>query len=203
MSNTKNQVLKNEEGFALIITMLALLAITALGVVAMKDASMESEMARNVKFHTVTHTVTDGVVSGLMPEMVGDNVEKRGLDISPGDDVSGTTDVQLNVHVPNFYLNRESGVCLQNIPNSDTSTTPPGNDVAVSGMGDGRVTTIVRVYAETNLLPGNSILMPDGYSGAAKSLAGGGAAMDFTIRGLGNGLGNSRAMIASFYRHLI
>ena len=178
----------NERGSALIVVVLVLMAVTVIGILSTRTALIEQQVATHDKVHKMTWAATDAVVDGLMPELIEQNILQRGFgDQAPP--IPYGNSGGLEVYTSDFYLNEACAVP------SETN-----RDVEMSGLSGTSV--YVSVFGATRLAPGNAIQLPEGYHGRGKGLAGGGAQLEFVIRGLGRGPANSEVRTASGWRHL-
>lgn len=173
----------------LIVVVLVLMVVTVIGLLASRTALIEQQIATNDKTFKMTWHATDAVVDGLMPELIEQNIAQRGFGNQTPPFTYGNTN-NLDVYNSEFYLNE---TCA--IP-SETN-----RDVEMSGLS--QTTVSVVTYGVTEFAPGNAIQLPEGYHGRGKGMAGGGAQIQFVIRGLGRGPANSQARVSSGWRHLI
>ncbi|MBT8340566.1 MAG: hypothetical protein HKP58_19080 [Desulfatitalea sp.] len=189
MYNQTSLKLSNQEGSTLIIVVLVLLVVTVLGVLSTRTALIEQQVATFDKVHKMTWHATDAVVSDLMPQLLEINIENRGWPPEYGD-LPITLGNDFNVYTPEIYMNETCSI-----------PSDANRDVSMSNMNQTDVN--VTVFGNTDLLPGNSTLMVEGYHGRGKGMAGGGAAITYTIFGVGRGVVNSEARVAAGYRHVI
>lgn len=176
--------LKNEKGSALIVVILVLTVMTVIGVLATRTSTIELQVASHDKLHKMTRYATEAVCDGLAPELIEQNIERRGFGSqTPPFNHGPTTD--LWVHNSEFYLNE----------------TCNGADVQMDNLSE--TTVQVAMFGDTTLSPGNALQLPEGYHGRGKGLAGGGAQIIYTISGLGNGPAKSQARVVTGWRHLI
>ena len=189
MSSKLMPSLRNEDGSALIVTVLILMTMTVIGILATRTATIELQVAGHDKVHKMTWYATDAVCDGLVPELIEQNIEQRGF--GKTDDViqygpSGS----LDIYTSEFYTNQ--ACCVP---------TPTDRDIEMSGLNDTDVS--VCVFGRTRFMPGNAIQLPEGYHGRGKGMAGGGAQIIYIIRGLGRGPADSEARVAMGWRHVI
>jgi len=200
MNTLGSKNIANEKGAILIVTLLVLAVVSAVGVMATRSATTEARIAAHDKAYKITWFFTDAIVSELSNILIEKNVEARGFGEEDDElpiSVEGASPY-LEVYDRAFYLNTPSDVCEVNIP------APENRDVAMAGSDLGGGTEVhLRIYADRELLEGAGLEMADGYSGRAKSIAGGGLRYDYTIRGLGQGPANSEAKISARYRLII
>ncbi|RJQ81662.1 MAG: hypothetical protein C4519_08645 [Desulfobacteraceae bacterium] len=184
--------MRNQEGSALLIAVLVMVAITIIGVIAIQTSSTELSIAAHDKWHKMTFFGTDGVTSEITPELIEQAIEERGFgDTTP---VAYGPSGDLQVHVSDFYLNEE-GTCEANIP------SPTNRDVEIANQGETSV--YLRIYGDTEFSPGNALQLPEGYHGRGKGAAGGGAIIIYNVRGLGIGANETKARISTRYMHVI
>lgn len=189
MKSKRLSIFKNEEGSMLIVVVLVLMVVTVIGILSTRTALIEQQIATKDKIHKMTWHATDAVVDGLMPELIEQNIAERGFGSqTPPFNYGNTND--LDVYNSEFYMNE---TCA--IP-SETN-----RDVEMSGLSQTTVDTVV--YGVTSLSEGNAIQLPEGYHGRGKGLAGGGAQINFVIRGLGRGADNSQSRVSAGWRHVI
>ena len=180
----------NENGAALITTVLILVAVTVIGLLASRSSLIEQRIGTNDKIHKRTWYATEAVVSGLMPELIEQNIEKRGFGAGAPPIAYGPSN-QLNVYTSDFYNNEQCA-----IP-SETNRDVQANNLAQTNV-------YVSIYGRTELSAGNAIQLPEGYTlPRGGGAAGGGTQKLYIIRGLGVGAANSQAYIPIGYRHVI
>jgi hypothetical protein len=189
MDTQKESVFRNEQGSALIVTVLILMTVTVIGILASRTANIELQVASHDKVHKMTWFATDAVCDGLVPELIEQNIESRGFGSQTTPFKYGPSN-DLDIFNSEFYLNE---MCA--IP-SETN-----RDIQMTGLS--QTTVHVSVFGDTTFSPGNAIQLPEGYHGRGKGLAGGGAQIMFNIRGLGRGAANSEARVTTGWRHII
>jgi hypothetical protein len=181
--------IRNERGSALIVTVLILLAVTVIGILSTRSATIELQIAGHDKVHKMTWFATDAVCDGLVPELIEQNIEQRGFgDQLPPFKYGNSND--LDIHTSEFYLNETCAVP------SETN-----RDIEMTGLAQTDVSVVV--FGDTRFLPGNAIQLPEGYHGRGKGLAGGGAQIVYIIRGFGRGAANSQARVTTGWRHVM
>lgn len=189
MKSKRSINFRNEQGSMLIVVVLVLMVVTVIGILATRSALIEQQVATNDKVHKMTWHATDAVTDGLMPELIEQNIAQRGFG-SQTPPITYGNSTNLGIYTSEFYLNETCAVP------SETN-----RDVEMAGLSQ---TTIgVSVFGVTSLSPGNAIQLPEGYHGRGKGLAGGGAQLQFVIRGLGRGADNSQSRVSSGWRHVI
>jgi hypothetical protein len=184
------QNMNNQNGSVLVMVLVVLLALTALGIMAMRTGNTELDVAANDKFHKMVFFAADGV-NEMTTELIEQNIEERGFSTSTW---GGTGEV--SIANGDFYANAEdSMVPDNNIP------SPTNRDIEVPNMGENSV--YLRVYGNSTLSTGSALQIAAGYEGIGKSVAGGGAQIVYEVRSLGTGPAGSRARIWLRWRHLI
>ena len=189
MNNNPRSIFSNDQGSALIVTMLVLLAVTVIGLLASRTANIEQHIASYDKFHKMTWYATDATVLGLMPELIEQSIANRGFGSQPPPIPYGNS-ANLDIYNSYFYLNEQCTVPTESSKDVQTKDLS-GTDVYVS------------IYGVTGLAAGNAIQLPEGYHGRGHGLSGGGAKTLFVIRGLGKGGAHSEARIAAGWLHVI
>lgn len=188
MNKELSTIVGNERGSALIIAVLVLLTMTIIGILASRTALIEQQVATSDKVHKMVWHATDAVVDGLMPELIEQNIAKRGFGSGAPPIQYGNT-ANLDIYTSDFFLNENCA-----IP-SETN-----RDVQANGLSN--TTVRVSVFGSTSFSPGNAIQLPEGYHGRGKGLAGGGAQLLYIIRGFGKGPANAESRITTGWRHL-
>jgi hypothetical protein len=170
--------INDQSGAVLVAVVLILLAVSALGIMAIQTGSTELDVATNDKFHKIAFFAADGA-NEMTTEMIGQNVWERGFATS--------TYGKTNVVSQDFFRNVEDAEPEKNIPSEDN------HDIEVPDLANNRV--YLRVYGNTQLSTGSALQLAAGYDGIGKGLAGGGARIIYEIRSLANGPANSIARI--------
>lgn len=189
MKKALTENMTNQSGSVLVIVMLVLLALTAVGIMAIRTGTTELDVAANDKFHTMVFFAADGA-SDMTTELVEQNIEERGF---PG---ATWGDGNVSILDGDFYANEEDTVTPANNVPSELNY-----DIAVPNMGDN--TVYLKVYGSSTLSTGSALQIAAGYEGMGKSLAGGGAMIVYEIRSMGTGLSGSVARIWLRWRHLL
>ncbi len=179
----------NQSGMVLVVVMLVLLAVTALGIMAIRTGTTELDVASNDKFHKVVFFAADGA-SDMVTELIGQNIDMRGFN------ASSYGKANINTGSLDFFNNVEDEVTpANNIP------TETNYDVEVPNIGDCKVS--LKVYGKTGFSTGSALQMAAGYDGVGKSLAGGGAQIVYEIRSRATGPYHSVARLWWRWLHLI
>jgi hypothetical protein len=185
-----HSTLANQNGSTLVITILVVLALTAVSITAMQSSTLDLNIAINDKFHKMIAYATDGATQ-MATELVEQNIEERpGFGTGPG-----IMRQQVVVDTGNFYLNEEDANCALNDPSATN------RDVMAPNLGGG--TVYLRIYGNTGLSTGSALQIAAGDKGRGKGLAGGGAQITYDIRGLGQGHGASESRVLVRWVHLI
>ncbi|MFH0925199.1 MAG: hypothetical protein V1872_06145 [bacterium] len=175
-------ILANEEGTALLMSMLMLIILTFLGMASLMSTDTDLQISGNKKSHTRTFYAADsGVEAGL-----GILEETINSGYTPA------TGSPITINTTEFYLNKE---IEPTAPASDNS------DITLSGIGGSDV--YLRIYGgETTLSPGSGIQIGAGYEGKGKGAAGGGAYIIYNIRSLAASNDNSQSKVRLQWRHV-
>ena len=190
MKSVFTENMNNQSGSVLVIVMLVLLAVTALGVMAINTGTTELDVAASDKFHTIAFFAADGA-NEMTTELTEQNIEQRGFD-TPTWGAGNVT-----IATSNFYANAEDTVTPANNCPSDTNY-----DIEVPAMGESIV--YLKVTSNSALSTGSALQIAAGYEGMGKSLAGGGAQIVYDIRSAATGPdGNSSARILLRWLHLL
>ncbi len=184
-----HSTLTNQNGSALVITVLVVLALTAVSITAMQSSTLDLNIAINDKFHKMIAYATDGATQ-MATELTEQNIEERGFGVGPG-----IMRQQVVVDTGAFYLNEEDTNCALNDPSATN------RDVMSPNIGGG--TVYLRIYGNTQLSTGSALQIAAGDKGRGKGLAGGGAQITYDIRGLGQGHGASASRVLVRWVHLI
>jgi hypothetical protein len=182
-----NASLNNQGGSAVFITLVALIAVTAIGILATRTAYIEHQIAYSDKFFKMTWYATDAVTSEMTPELIERAIREKGLTAGP----LGT----IEIVEPDFYMNPVPSTCEERV------ASPTNRDFYVPQLGSATVSA--RVYrADTEFMAGNSLELEEGYAGRGKTLAKGGVFIDYFIRGLGQGPDRSKGITLDSWRHV-
>lgn len=188
-------ILGNEDGFALVISMMVLVALTALAVVTIRMSGSNLDQAASDKFHKMNFFKTDADTD-LVSELIEQNIEKRGFG-SAAPPIPYGNNGDINVYNSSFYLNTEDGICKNNIP------TETNRDIQIENSAGETNSSYVRVYGDRQFNPGSGIEIAAGYHGRGKSAASGGIQIIYTIRNFGRGLSSSQTRISARWRHVM
>lgn len=188
MPKQTHNIVNDQKGSALMMTVLVMLALTAIGITAMRTSTMDVTSSTNFKFDKMVTYATDGATQ-MAAELLEQNIEERGFD-------NPTMRESVQVDNPDFYFNEEDTVTpSMNCP-SDTN-----RDIAAPNLGMGSVN--IKVYGDTRLSTGNALQIAAGDKGRGKGLAGGGAWIVYEIRSRGRGPNQSSASVNIRWIHVI
>lgn len=203
MDNKYQSILRGQTGSALVIVMLVLMAVTAIGILALKTGTIDLDIAASDKCLKETWWATDGA-NQMSTELIERNIEDRGKGDAWENGEYGPTG-QVGIVKPDFWKNEEDSVCANNVPsatNRDVFVPGPG-DPAFGSEEYGKTIVSVKIYGATGYMPGAALDQSSGFDGRAKGAAGGGAQILYNIRGFGDGAGPCEARILQIWRHLI
>jgi PilX N-terminal len=203
MDSKQPSIFYSQTGSALVIVLLVLVALTAIGLAAMRTSSVDMDIAASDKCSKETWWATDGG-NQMTTELLERNIEDRGQGPDWTSGSYGPTG-QVAVFTPDFYLNeKDMNICLNNVPSKTNRDVKVPNDTGgLSANNYGDTEVYIRVYGATGYSPGAALDQTSGYDGRAKSAAGGGAQIIYNIRGFGDGAGSCEARILQVWRHLI
>ena len=196
--------LRNQDGFALIISMLILIILTVLGIFAIKTTNIELQISGNEKVAMQTFFQADGGIeagSALIEQNVSCPngfttpvpMQIGGIDVYEKDFAHNTDKTQVNGATP--------GVQLSDIPSDTIRSVRIPSDPA--NRTDAVPHTNLAVWGETKLIPGTALQMVAGYEGKGKGAAGGGGFIEYTLLSQHIGVRSSEAKISSLWRHII
>jgi len=179
--------IRNQRGSAVLITLVVLIAVTAIGILSTRTGYIERQISTSDKFHKMTWFATDAVTSEMTPELIEKAIREKGL--------SAGTFGGVDIVEPDFYLNPTPSTCSEQV------ASPTNQDFETPQIGSASVYT--RVFrGETQFNAGNSLELEEGYAGRGKTLAKGGVFVDYTIRGLGLGPNRSVGITMDTWRHI-
>jgi len=197
----------NENGSALIFSLLILAVLTIIGVSSITTSTIEIKIASNDKVYKQSFYEADGGTE-VGRELLEQNIAcATGF---PNDDFYiGTATPYLKVNKKDFYLNTDepSG----DYPSSDIVSDPethwdfyyPDTDKNDGGENFNLPHTKVKAFGNTELSTGSAIQMIAGYEGKGKGAAGGGATIVYDLYSRHQGNQNSQITIMINYRHII
>ena len=177
----------NEEGSALIISVLILLLLTVIGIAATNTSTIEVLISGNDKVHKMAfHEADGGTEVGI--ELVEQNIYMAGFSAA---DLASLGDI--NATSASLYLNTASGMPSDN--NRDAYF--PRN------YGGNGPHTNLRVGGNPELSTGSAIQMAAGYEGIGKGVGGGGGRIVYDIWSQHIGVANSEDMILLQWMHVM
>lgn len=202
----------NQDGFALVISMLIMLVLTIIGIAANRDTSTELLIAGNDRTHKQTFFEADGATE-LAAEVLEQNIAC--LDFVANGEGSVTLPVATNVPANSIALDGIVGISgnalqlWQNGIGTWTSITNPypkdnARDMwfPVHYAADSPHTNMT-VEGTTELNVGGSVVFGAGYLGLGRSIAGGGAKLQYEIFSQRIGPNNSESIIRVEWRHIV
>lgn len=189
MFNSPSSTIADQKGSVLVITLLVILALTAIGITAIRTSSLDVKIAANDKFHKMTFYAADGGAQ-MTTELIEQNIEERGFGEGP------VMREDVKVITGDFYLNEEDTMMCSNNDPSETN-----RDIEAPDMGQG--TVYIKAYGNTKLSTGSALQISAGDKGRGKGLSGGGAQIVYDIRGFGKGLSNSESRVLVRWVHLL
>ncbi len=190
-------LLTDQEGNALILTLVVLVALTSVGIISIRTSTTEMNIAFHDKCFKQVYYGTEGNLE-MTKELIEQNIEERGFTKKDGSISVPIAWGGYNVYTWNFYMNQPDPVC----DNNRVIFSPPNRDVEVPTSG---MPTYFRIYGNTQLSSGNALQIAAGYEGRGKGAAGGGGQIVYDIRGLGINIGGGGCQKNAFqlYRHMI
>lgn len=182
-------ILKNERGSALIITLLMIALLSVIGIFSAQTSKVENKLAGNDRLHKVAFHGAEGGIQ-VAKELVETNIEER------GNWTANTARQGVFVKNANIYSSK-SLATDEYASEAGCQAYFPANWVA------GQPRTNIRVGGNQVLSPGSAIMMVAGYEGRGKSAAQGGVYIVYDIRSEHHDQDNSMARILSRYRHVM
>jgi hypothetical protein len=181
MKRVLTSPINDQSGSVLVIVTLVLMAVSVLGIMAIRTSTTELDVATNDKCYKTVFFAADGACD-MTTELVGQNIVERGFSASS----YGKTNV--NSSSLDFFSNEEDELTpANNVPTKDNY------DVEVPDLGGNRVH--LKVYGNTRLSTGSALQIAAGYDGMGKGLAGGGAQIVYEIRSRATGPCNGLARV--------
>jgi len=177
---------RDEQGFALIVTMVILISLAILGSIAVQSAIKETKLAASDKRYKDAFYRADGT-SELATELLEQNIES----------VTGfaftTIGDQINLTNVNFWMN----------PIGEATTPRDDNrDFFLEDASDAAQRTNVKIGGRPEITHGGAIQMAAGYEGRGKSSAQGGTNLLYKINVQHVGLKNSESIVRIDWRHV-
>lgn len=213
------KIIRSEQGFILIFTLLTLVVLTLIGISATRTSNIELKVAGNEKWSQESFYQADGA-SESATMVIEESIANAGMD---NNDYYG-----VYVRNLNFYMKELDALCMQNDctvhaalssnldwsfngqahegspspPNPDTRVDMymPRDVVGPTGP-TGPPYTRLKMAADTHLTPGASPDMAFGYH-AGTSAADRGSYMLYDIWANNLGRNNSETLLRLQYRHI-
>jgi len=180
-SRIKNPEFNNEQGFVLVVALLALLVVTVLGVLALSTSTTEVMMAGNQRLREINFSGAD---SGLE---ISDPVVRY---VIYNQDITKYLSI---VNDPNLHTELRSG------PNFDTDTPSNNPDLQLQIAGMTVRVDIDRMFAGP--CEGSAIEFASGYEGIGMG-GGGGVCAYYRINSLSQGDVGSENIVGGIYRYV-
>ncbi len=150
----------DQNGLALVICLLVMVAISMIGIGVMTDSTIEIKIAANHKNKTLSFVNAD-LGSNISPKIIEDNIYDAGWSSSdPGWDA--TENAYKYCNTPPIYVYEGSFATLTNTSNDAIIAT------------DTDIYTTVDIDKTDKMATGASIQMAAGYEGVGKSVGSGG-----------------------------
>jgi hypothetical protein len=179
---------RDENGSALLITLIILVVLTLAGVVATQTSTLEIKIAANDKQHKTTFYEADGATE-LATELIEQNIEETGFDTP----VIGTGGL-ITVTSLDFGLNE--------IELATTASDTNRDFFLPSGYVADQPHTNFTVGGRVEFVPGSAIEMAAAYEGRGKSAAQGGTQIIYDVVTQRVGTLNSEAIVRIQWRHV-
>jgi Tfp pilus assembly protein PilX len=177
-------ILKNEQGFVLVMAMVALLMLVVVGISVMNTTSVEVEIAGNEKFHKMAFYNADSGVYAT-PKIISRAIE------AGGDPVEGPSvnmyGVGTTVSAANAFYNEIMGFVASDAED-DLEYTLVDQQVGVD---------VIRF--STEILAGGGAEFAAGSAGVGSGSTGG-IAINYNITSTGSAPGNSTSTVSARYR---
>lgn len=195
---THGIVLRNEQGFLLVITMLILVVLTLIGISATNLSRVELQIAGNDRLHKETFYQADGGTE------VGANLLEENIACPSGFSGSAPKIIGLTEIVSDlkFWANETE----------PTTTYPSDTTRHIRFIADGTAPiagdntkphTNIHYFGNSSLSTGNAIQMIAGYEGTGYSAATGGGQLVTNVDSQHRGISNSLSNIRILWRHII
>ena len=197
--------MRNEEGFALIISMMIMLVLTMLGIFATNTSVLELNISGNAKIAKEAFFRADGGTQ-VGSELIEENVS------CPNGFTSPFAIIRIDgidVYERDFAQNKQiqdingasAGTSLADLPSDTIRSIRIPSDPA--NRSDTVPHTNLAVWGITKLMTGSALQMVAGYEGKGKGAAAGGAYIEYDLHSQQVGVRNSEAKIASLWRHMV
>ena len=200
---TIQQMLDNDTGSLMVITLVLLMLLTIIGVAITTTTSIELQIAANDRIHKTTFYAADGgtdLASELLEQNLGCMGGFGSDDIStvtgePYADIGDDAATSIRVLDLTFWQNR------------NVTTPTDGNRDAVFPATAETNSSIPHTNITAGYNPGfstgSAMQMVSGYEGKGKALAAGGAYLMYEINSQHLGVANSESIIQIRWRHAI
>lgn len=198
--------MNNEEGYALLGTLLILVLLIVIGMAASTNTSLELQIAGNDRIHKETFYQADGgtqLAVRLVEESLGTSGPFTALDVNGIliDPVSPNNTIQIvdNTLWNNVGIRNETNIFDDNVLGGgrDVAYFPGGNPTNVNPH------TNIIVDGVTSTVEGAGLQMIAGYEGKGKGTAGGGGQILYSIYSQHMGKNQSESIIEVQWRHVI
>jgi hypothetical protein len=205
------RILKNEQGYMLLLAVFILMAATFLGIFSTTTSTIETQIAGNDSAYKRAFYAAEGGTE-VAESLIIENIAERGFS-SPN---------QLYKNSDIFVLDNTFYMNTYNTAYEDTNEfreycKPPSDSDYAFDTNDGRhwhfyypytgdpdavpVTRIKIAGSNSSLSAGSAIQMIAGYEGKGKSSADAGAQIVYDIRSQYEGVNNDRAVVRIFWRY--
>lgn len=176
-------ILKNEQGFVLVMAMISLLVLVVVGISVMNTTSVEVEIAGNEKFHKMAFYNADSGVY-MSPKIISRAIEAAADPVEPSVTLYGAGTV---VSAGNAFFNEIMGFAASDAAD-DLEYTLVDQQVGVD---------VVRF--STEILAGGGAEFAAGSAGVGAGSTGG-IAINYNITSTGSAPGNSTSTVSARYR---
>ncbi|SDP19256.1 PilX N-terminal domain-containing pilus assembly protein [Desulforhopalus singaporensis] len=198
------KAIKTDNGYVLVLCMLILLILSIIGIAAVRNTSVELQIAGNDNLSKKTFYNAEAAAV-LATEILEQNLNcPAGFSGSGGSVTLNGPDVTVYADAFGdfaFYYNNypwTTSECNLTSPGSPTITYPDSNTID-EGLGYSKM----YVGGIVSMLPGGSIQMAAGYEGKGKTSAGGGSARLYDIVSVNNDTRNSESTVVFGWRHVV
>lgn len=204
------KIIRNDDGFVLIVALLIMVVLTIIGIAATRNTSLELMIAGNDKVHKRTlYQAEAGAI--LSTEVLEQNINcLTGFGKTGTVDEIDVADLEGTIRVWSRTDPGQNGLAMYLDPLPWTATTcnitspgKPNISYPISNIGSTVELTDSYVGGHTQMLPGGSLQMAAGYERKGKSGAGGGTARIYDIISRHRGLNNSQSTLIFGWRHLV
>ncbi len=200
--NKKENVLDNQEGFVLVLSMLIMVVLIVIGVTSIKTSRVELEIAGNEKFHQQTFYEAESGIS-ISKEAIRLNHDENPSGFTPNRNDNWSVDVTVladnntvAVVSPNLWQNTGAIICPTdanrdiyfpyNYDDTDPDNVEPHTNITATGR------TVFGV--------GGALQMSAGYEGVGKGSAAGGSHKLYDIVSQRSGYRKSESTVQAEWR---